>query len=89
VVLWLVGGCAGCSRRGLGGFISRHVEVRVMQKVTFAKTIELVAVRRESQSVALLVRAERSLQRNRRSIDATGNRRVRFGFPAAGMPRTL
>ena len=61
----------------------------MVQEITFAKTIQSVAIRRESQSVALLIRAEDSLERNRRSIDATGDRRVGFGFPAAGMPRAL
>jgi hypothetical protein len=84
------GGCAGWSRRGFSsGSTSRHVEIRVVQKITFAKTIQPVAIRRESQGVALLVRAEGSPERNRRSIDATGDQRVGFGFPAAGMPRTL
>ena len=83
------GGCAGSSRRELSVSTSRHVEIRVVQKITFAKTIQPVAIRRESQSVALLVRVEDSPERNRRSIDAAGDQRVRFGFPAAGMPRTL
>ena len=84
------GGCAGWSRRGLSVSTSRHVEICVVQKITFAKTIQPVAIRREGQSVALLIRAEESLERNRRgSIDATGDRRIGFGFPAAGMPRTL
>src|SRR5580700_1350390 len=89
LVLGLVGGCTGRSRRGLSGFSSDHVEIRVVQKVTFAKTIQPVAIPRESQSVALLVRAEGSPERNRRSIDSAGDQRVGFGFPAAGMPRTL
>ena len=59
------------------------------KKKTFAKTIQPVAIRRESQSVALLVRAEGSTECNRRSIDATGDQRVGFGFPVARMPRTL
>src|ERR1700676_896897 len=83
------GRCGGRSRSGLSVSTSRHVEIRVVQEITFAKTIQPVAICRESQSVALLVRAEDSLERNCRSIDATGNRRVRFGFPAAGMPRTF
>ena len=83
------GGCAGWSRRGLSVSTSRHVQIRVVQKITFAKTIQPVAIRRESQSVALLVRAEESPQRDLSSIDATGDQRVGFGFPAAGMPRTL
>jgi hypothetical protein len=61
----------------------------VVQKITFAKTIQSVAIRRESQSVALPIRAEESPERNRHSIDANGDQRVGFGFPAAGMPRTL
>lgn len=61
----------------------------MVQKITFAKTIQPVAVRRESQSVALLVLAEDSFERNRRSIYATGDRRVGLGFPAACMPRTF
>ena len=77
-------GCAGWSRRWLGRSISRHVEIGVVQKIAFAKTIQLVAIRRESQSVALLVRVEGSPERNRRSVDATGDRRVGFGFPSAG-----
>ena len=60
-----------------------------MQKETFAKTIQPVAIRRESQIIILLVVPEGSAERNRRSIDATGDQRVGFGFPAAGMPRTL
>src|SRR6266404_3967035 len=83
------GGCTGWSRRGLSVSTSRHVEICVVQKITFAKTIQSVAIRRESQSVALLIRAEESPERNRRSIDATGDQCVGFGFPAAGMPRTL
>jgi hypothetical protein len=82
-------GCAGSSRRGLSVSASLHVEIRVVQKITFAKPIQPVAIRRESQSVALLVRAEDSPERNRRSIDATDDQRVSFGFPAASMPRTL
>ena len=82
-------GCAEGCRRGLGGFTSRHVEIRVVQKKAFAKTIQLIAIRRESQGVALLVRAEGSLERNRRSIDVASDRRVGFGFPAAGMPGTF
>ncbi len=83
------GGCTGWSRRGLSVSTSRHVEICMVQKITFAKTIQSVAIRRESQGVALLVRAEGSPERNRRSIDATGDQCVGFGFPAAGMPRTL
>ena len=83
------GGCVGLSCRGLGVSNSRHAEIRVVQKITFAKTLQPVAIRRGSQSVALLVRAEESPQRNLSSIDATGDQRVGFGFPAAGMPRTL
>ena len=59
------------------------------QKITFAKTIQSVAIRRESQSVVLLIRAEESPERNPGSIDATGDQGVGFGFPAAGMPRPL
>ena len=83
------GGCSRWGRRGLSVSTSRHVEICVVQKITFAKTIQTVAIRRESQSVALLVRAEESLERHRLSIDATGDQRVGFGFPAAGMPLTL
>lgn len=61
----------------------------MVQKVTFAKTIQPGAICRESQSVVLLVVPEGSLERNRRSIDAAGDRRVGFGFSAAGMPRTF
>jgi hypothetical protein len=63
------GGCTGWSRRGLSVSTSRHVEICVVQKITFAKTIQSVAIRRESQSVALLIRAEESPERNRRSIE--------------------
>jgi hypothetical protein len=83
------GGCAWWSRSSLSVSTSRHVEIRVVQKITFAKTIQPVAICRESQCVALLVRAEDSLERNCRSIDATSDQCVRFGFPAAGMPRTF
>ena len=82
-------GCAGWSRRGLSGSTSRHVEIRVVQEETFAKTIQPVAVCRESQSIALLVMTDESFERNCLSIDAAGDQRVGLGFPAAGMPRTL
>ena len=61
----------------------------MVQKITFAKPIQPGAIRRERQSVALLLLAEESFERNRCSIDATGDRRVGLGFPAAGMPRAL
>ena len=77
------GGCAGWICSGLSVSTSRRVEIRVVQKISFAKTIQPVAICRESQSVALLVRAEESPERNRRSIDATGDQRVGFGFPDA------
>ena len=83
------GGCTGWNRGGLRVSTSRHVEICVVQKITFTKTIQPGAIRRESQSVALLIRAEESPERNRRSIDGDGDQRVGFGFPAAGMPRTL
>ena len=83
------GACAGRSRRGLRVCSPGHVEIGVVQEITFAKTVQSVAIRRNSQSVGLLIRAEGSFERNRRSIDAAGDRRVRFGFPAAGMPRTF
>jgi hypothetical protein len=83
------GGCTGWRRGGLRVSAARHVEIGVVQEIAFAKTIQPVAIRRESQSVALLIRAQESPQRNRRSIDATGDQRVGFGFPAAGAPRTL
>ena len=83
------GACVGRSRRGLIISASRHVEICVVQEITFAKTIQSVAIRRASQSVALLVRAEGPSESNRRSIDAAGDRRVGFGFTVAGMPRTF
>ena len=82
------GGCTGRSRRELSVFTSRHVEICVVQKETFAKTIQSVAIGRDSQSIGL-IRAEESRELDRRSIDAPGDQRVGFGFPAAGMPRTL
>ena len=60
-----------------------------MQEITFAKTAQLIAIRRERHGVSLLVRAEGPPECIRRSIDAAGDLRVGFGFPAAGMPRTL
>jgi hypothetical protein len=39
------GGCTGWSRRGLSVSTSRHVEICVVQKITFAKTIQSVAIR--------------------------------------------
>ena len=82
-------GAVGGEMGGLMVSTSRHVEICVVQKITFAKTIQPVTIRRESQSAALLVRAEGSSESNRRSIDAAGDRRVGFGFPATGMPRTF
>jgi hypothetical protein len=40
------GGCAGWVRSGLRVSSSRHVEIRVVQKIAFAKTIQLPSAER-------------------------------------------
>lgn len=43
----LLPGCAGCSRRRFCDSNSRHVQICVVQKVTIAKTVQPIAIRRE------------------------------------------
>ena len=70
------GGCAACSHRGLRVSTSRHVEIRVVQEITFSKTIQPFAIRRGSQSIALLVPAEESPERTCGSFDPTSDQCV-------------